>query len=137
MRTFAVLLAGAAFLLGLGPTGALAEGDAANGERWANRVCKACHTFQAGGPQRLGPNLWGIVGAVPGQVEGFDRYKVAPLYVENGIEVWTEDHLRDYFTNPATFRDTYADGESSAMIMAPLKPEIAQDIVTYLGTLAD
>lgn len=137
MRKVAYVIAGAALVFGLGTSGAMAEGDAANGEKWAKRVCKACHTFEAGGKNLIGPNLWGIVGSVPGSVEDFKGYKVAPMFVENGIETWTEEALIDYITDSAAFRETYAGGESSAMIVAPLKPDIATDIVTYLGTLAD
>jgi cytochrome c len=137
MRKVAYVIAGAAVVFGLGTSGAMAEGDAANGEKWAKRVCKACHTFEAGDKNMIGPNLWGIVGRVPGTVDDFNGYKVAPMFVENGVETWTEEHLVAYITDPAAFRDEYAGGESSAMIMSPLKPDIANDIVAYLGTLAD
>ena len=137
MRKFAFVIAGAVVVFGLGTSGAMAEGDPANGEKWAKRVCKACHTFDAGGKNLIGPNLWNIVGRVPGSVEGFNNYKVAPMFVENGVETWTDEHLVAYITDPAAFREDYAGGESSAMIMAPLKPDIASDIVAYLGTLAD
>ena len=39
----------------------LAAADPARGERTA-QICAACHTFVAGGPNRVGPNLHGIVG---------------------------------------------------------------------------
>src|SRR5699024_7383853 len=40
----------------------LADADLAAGEA-AFRACAACHTADEGGPKRVGPNLWGIVGA--------------------------------------------------------------------------
>ena len=46
-------------LLDLGT--ALAQADAAKGEQTA-RVCMSCHTFDQGGQDRTGPNLWGLVG---------------------------------------------------------------------------
>ncbi|MQX37936.1 c-type cytochrome [Roseospira navarrensis] len=121
--------------LGLGATAASAAGDVANGEKLANRFCKACHTFDEGGKHMVGPNLWGVVGREPGAAEGFTRYQAAPLFVQNGVEVWTEELLAEYIENVVTFRDTYGEGKPSAMVMAPLKPEMATDIVAYLATL--
>ena len=40
----------------------LARGDVARGERFFAR-CAACHTITEGGPNGLGPNLWGAMGA--------------------------------------------------------------------------
>ena len=33
----------------------------------AAKKCAACHTFDKGGPNRVGPNLFGIVGEKPGE----------------------------------------------------------------------
>jgi cytochrome c len=48
----------------------LASADVAAGEA-AFRKCAACHTIDQGGPNRVGPNLWGVVGAPHGHIEGF------------------------------------------------------------------
>ena len=137
MRNIVLVAIGAGVALGLGTSAALAEGDIDGGEKWAKRVCKACHTFDSGEKHLIGPNLWNIVGAVPGTREGFNGYKVAPMFVENGVETWTEEALVSYVTDSAAFRDDYAGGEASAMILAPLTPEIATDVVAYLKTLSD
>ena len=39
----------------------LAAADVEKGRQTA-RVCTSCHVFEQGGPDRMGPNLWGIVG---------------------------------------------------------------------------
>jgi cytochrome c len=50
--------------------GLLAAADLANGEKQAGQ-CKSCHTFDKGGPNRVGPNLWGVVGNHHAHAEGF------------------------------------------------------------------
>lgn len=40
----------------------LAEGSVEAGQRAAKK-CAACHTFEKGGRNRIGPNLWGVLGS--------------------------------------------------------------------------
>lgn len=75
---------------------AAAGADAAAGKRVFLR-CAACHSIQAGQPNKIGPNLNGIVGRKAGTVAGF-RYS-APLS-KSGI-VWTEANLDRWLTRPS------------------------------------
>ena len=43
----------------------LASADVAKGENSAKK-CAACHTFDKGEPNRVGPNLYGVVGRAEG-----------------------------------------------------------------------
>jgi cytochrome c len=135
LRTL-IAATGVALTLGVSTNVALAEGDAANGEKWANRVCKACHTFDKGGKHMVGPNLWGVMGSTPGTREGFDRYQAVPMFVENGIETWTLENMTEYVADPDGFRDKYAAGHESAMVVS-LPPKFAPDVAAYIATLKD
>ena len=96
MRHFLALGA----LLALAPiAGAKAQaGDPEAGKRVFNQ-CSACHTINEGGPNRVGPNLHGVVGRKAGSKEGF-RYS-APMKQkgEEGL-VWSEENLTPYLRNP-------------------------------------
>jgi len=48
----------------------LASADLDKGAKLAKK-CTACHSFEQGGPNKTGPNLWGVVGNDKGQVGGF------------------------------------------------------------------
>ena len=73
-------------------------GDPAAGQRVFNQ-CMACHTINQGGPNRVGPNLHGVVGRKAGSIEGFRYSANMKQYAEAG-NVWSEESLRPYLTNP-------------------------------------
>jgi len=70
--------------------------DAAKGSVVFNK-CKACHTIAAGAPNRVGPNLWGVLGRPIGSVPGF---KYSAAYESRKKETWTEKSLDAYLANP-------------------------------------
>ncbi|MGF1550614.1 MAG: c-type cytochrome [Sphingomonadaceae bacterium] len=74
----------------------LAAADPASGER-AAQVCASCHTFDAGGPDRVGPNLNAIVGKPVAGVGGF-AYSEA-LETHGGR--WTYELLDEFLARPA------------------------------------
>lgn len=91
-RMFALL----AFGLAASFPGIAAAQDAAAGEKVFNQ-CKACHTIEAGGPNRVGPNLHGVVGRKAGALENF-KYSDAM----KSAGTWDEATLDSYLTDPKT-----------------------------------
>jgi len=74
----------------------LADADLAAGEA-AFRPCAACHTYEQGGPNRVGPNLWDIVGASHAHIDGFNY---SSALQELGDEPWTYEALNAFLANP-------------------------------------
>ncbi len=99
-RIRAVMMALAGLVAAAAPwQTAHAEGDAAAGEQVFRR-CAVCHTVENGGANKVGPNLWGVVGSVAGSRDNGFRYSAALV----GAEVtWTDDALDMYLTNPRSF----------------------------------
>ncbi len=61
--------------------------------------CVVCHSLEAGGPRRVAPNLYGIVGAAKAR----DRsYNYSTVLAEAGGD-WTEGDLDSYLKRPAAF----------------------------------
>lgn len=89
--SLATLIAGVVLL---GSHAALADGDAAAGEK-VFRKCKACHALEAG-KNKVGPSLHGVFGRTAGTEEGF---KYSDAMKESGI-VWSEETLDVYLTKP-------------------------------------
>ena len=94
----------------------------------AVKVCQTCHTFEKNGPNRVGPNLYGIVGDHKGEGRGFNFS--AALKAKGGT--WTDDDLNQFIANPKGFVPGTAMGFAGIH-----KDSQRADVIAYLHTLSD
>lgn len=106
----------------------IAAADAAKGEKIA-KACAACHTFTKGGPNGVGPNLYGVIGGPKDHAAGF-AYSGA--LKEVGGATWTYAELNKFLWKPKAY------AKDTKMSYAGLKkPEDRAAILAWLRTQAD
>lgn len=92
------------------------------------KQCQACHTFEKGGPNRVGPNLWNVVGNERGEGRGFNFSSA--MKAKGGK--WTYEELDKFLADPRG----YIPG--TAMTFAGVKNDQRRaDVIAYLHTLSD
>jgi len=105
--------------------GTVQAADAAKGEAAFVRQCAICHTIDKGGDNRLGPNLFGIVGRRAGTVQGF---KYTNAFRNTATFEWTEGLLGPWIALPAVMVP------GTAMATFPgVSDRDKDDIVAYLA----
>jgi len=94
----------------------------------AAKKCAACHTFGKGEPNRVGPNLYGVVGRPKGTEGGFDYS--APMKGKGGN--WSIDDLDKFLASPRGF----VPGTKMSFAGLPRGSERA-DVIAFLNSKAD
>lgn len=115
---------GAGFDLGF----ALANADPAAGEIVLNRQCATCHSWNKGGANGTGPNLYGIIGRDIASASGFSYSSAL-----SGLEgEWTYDNINAWLTNPGSF----ARGTSMAYagLRSPRRDGDRSNLIAYLAS---
>ena len=106
----------------------LAKADKAKGESNA-KACAACHDFSKGGPNKVGPNLWDVVGRPIGTAPGFaysDGFKA--MAGKN----WDYELLNPWLKKPSEFI------HGTKMAFSGISNDQARaDVLAYLGSLSD
>ncbi len=105
----------------------MAAGDAAAGEVLFKK-CAICHDVSKGGPNKIGPNLWGALGRDVGKHEGF---AYSDAIGKHGGH-WGYQELSEFLTAPAK----YAKGTKMAFV-GLAKPEERANMIAYLRSMGD
>ncbi len=105
----------------------LAAGDVTKGERTFKK-CQTCHTVEAGGDNKTGPNLYNIVGGEMASKDGFN-YSDA---LTNYGSPWTYELLDAYLERPSRAIP------GNKMSFAGLRRDTERaDVIAYLRTFTE
>lgn len=104
----------------------LAGANAETGKAIFTRQCFTCHTADKGGANKVGPNLWGVVGRKKGSHEGFSY--------SSGMQgmggEWGVEEINHMIFKPTAF----VKGTKMAFIGLPKEQDRA-DVIAFLSTL--
>lgn len=105
----------------------LASADVAAGQALTKK-CSACHSFEEGGPNKVGPDLWDIVGRAKASAPG---YTYSAALKAMAAESWDYEKLNAFLYNPKG----YAPGTKMGFAGLPNANDRANMIV-YLRSLS-
>jgi cytochrome c len=104
----------------------LAKADPARGQQIA-KVCLQCHTFDKGGANKIGPNLWDIMEE---NIASVPKYQFSPALLADKDAKWDPDKLNIWLYKPQQF----AKGTKMTFPGLP-KPQDRADVEAYLESL--
>jgi cytochrome c len=104
----------------------LAKANVGKGEG-AHKPCLACHSFESGGANKQGPNLWGVVGDPKAHLSSFTAYSEAIKARAAAGEKWDFASLDGFLTNPKKYM------EGTSMGYAGIAdPQKRADLIAWL-----
>ncbi len=105
----------------------LAKANVEEGKKIAHK-CESCHTLDKGGKNKIGPNLWGVIGRKHASHPGFS-YSSAMQALKGS---WDYDSLNKFIYSPR------ADIPGTKMTFIGIKNDQERaDVIAYLRTLSD
>ncbi|MDX2074156.1 MAG: cytochrome c family protein [Alphaproteobacteria bacterium] len=106
----------------------MASADVAAGQAQIKK-CTACHTFDQGGKNGVGPNQWGLFGAACGHRADYSYSDAIKALHSKGMK-WDEQTLSEFLANPKKF------APGNKMSFAGIKnPQDRANLIAYLKTL--
>ena len=104
----------------------LAKADVAHGQQVA-KVCLQCHTFEKGGANKIGPNLFGVAAE---NIANVPNYQFSPALAKMKADKWDPDKLNTWLFKPQIF------AQGTKMTFAGLpKGQDRADIIAYMQSL--
>lgn len=99
------------------------------GERLMSSQCAACHTWNEGGSDGLGPNLYGVMARDVAAKPGFGY---SPALSSIG-GAWTREQMNAWLINPAEFAAGTSMGYQG--LRSPRRDSERVNVIAYLETL--
>lgn len=110
----------------IGPLMAAANVQA--GQDLAKKLCAQCHTFEKGGANKTGPNLFGVLGGGFAHMANFAYSRV--FQEKQGKENWDEEKMNQYLHKPRDYM------KGTKMAFAGIKKaEDRANVIAYLKSL--
>ncbi len=106
-----------------------AEGNAATGKDTYISRCWSCHSVEKGGPDKIGPNLYGLFGATAGKRAASYASRHSAELKKSDI-VWSEETLDKWLAGPEKF----VPGTKMPFVGFPKKTD-RDDVIAYLKSV--
>lgn len=109
----------------------MAKADPAKGEALFKK-CASCHSTEKGAGNKVGPNLYGVVGRPIAHLTDFGYSTAMKNFSEGGKQVWDFEHLNQFLLAPKKYI------KGTAMGFAGDKKDAERaDIMAYLNSKSD